>query len=450
MSIEVFISYRRSDAAGHARALHRALLEFFEVERIFFDRETIEGGDNFPERIRNGVLECKVLLVLIAPGWLIAQDESGRRRLDDPSDFVRNEIAFAFETSKVIIPLVFDGGAIPRRDELPEVLARLSECDMHQLAGKNYEYDAQLKALIYRIAKVAGITPPQPQRARARSANGIAQPEKLAYLCDRSPHEADVRDTIRGQLMQSTGSRRPFVLVVHGPVEELHYAFVERLAEFCLPRVLRSGANASVIKFLTIHQPVPVDHGQATFNARLRDAIGEQLQADVAGDGDIIELVQNGKLAAMVAVLKWRSSELAKGADLPLQKLLEYWASFPAIPGRALIGCIVCMQYDMSEANSSTGWLKRLVSRGTDQNAALRAAVHATADSYAQDARVMWRVLPELPPVTVADLGRWVDEIEQFIGRLRVTEEQLQRIVGGKAKSMETVLPELRNLIELH
>ena len=46
----IFISYRRSDAAGHARALYEYLSGRFGDERIFFDRSTIEGGDVFPIR----------------------------------------------------------------------------------------------------------------------------------------------------------------------------------------------------------------------------------------------------------------------------------------------------------------------------------------------------------------------------------------------------------------
>jgi hypothetical protein len=62
----IFISYRRSDAAGHARALHEYLSGRFGDERIFFDRSTIEGGDVFSETLRQGVEGCAVLLALIA------------------------------------------------------------------------------------------------------------------------------------------------------------------------------------------------------------------------------------------------------------------------------------------------------------------------------------------------------------------------------------------------
>ena len=70
---DIFISYRRTDAAGYAFALHRDLCQRFPSERIFFDRETIEAGEKFHERIRTAVTSCQVLLAMIGPDWLNAQ-----------------------------------------------------------------------------------------------------------------------------------------------------------------------------------------------------------------------------------------------------------------------------------------------------------------------------------------------------------------------------------------
>jgi len=52
----IFISYRRSDAVGHARALHRDLCRRFEKDLIFFDRQSIESGDVFPEEFASFLL----------------------------------------------------------------------------------------------------------------------------------------------------------------------------------------------------------------------------------------------------------------------------------------------------------------------------------------------------------------------------------------------------------
>jgi hypothetical protein len=40
-----------------------------------------------------------VLLAVIGPNWLDARDEHGNRRLDNPNDFVRIEIAAALHAA---------------------------------------------------------------------------------------------------------------------------------------------------------------------------------------------------------------------------------------------------------------------------------------------------------------------------------------------------------------
>lgn len=135
---EIFISYRRSDAGGHARALHEYLSGRFGAAHLFFDRETIEGGDDFPERLRQGVEGCAALLALIGPDWLDAT-AAGGRRLDDPGDFVRREIALALDRGKRVIPVLFDDTPVPPADRLPEALKPLAARDALPLRGKSFE-----------------------------------------------------------------------------------------------------------------------------------------------------------------------------------------------------------------------------------------------------------------------------------------------------------------------
>lgn len=448
MPIEIFISYRRSDTAGHARALHRALKEFFDLDRMFFDRETIESGDKFPDLISNSVRDCHVLLALIAPDWLKAE-HGGKRRLDDANDFVRQEIALALSTGKKVIPVLFDDTPVPGRGDLPDVLGALAECDILRLTGKNYEYETQLRELVRLVASVPGVSPARPQSLRARGAVS-AEPRKLACLCDRSLQDKGMGDAIREQLPLDRG-RRPFVVVVHGRVEELHYAFVERLEEFSLPRLLKGACAAPEIKLVDIFDALPVDPGQPSFDRRLREKLAEQLEMNPFDDDCVLaDLLPAQRLAALIVVVRWRSSEVMKDPQAPLQRLFDYWSRFPDIGGRVLVGCIACMKYDTRDRGA--GWLKRIFSRGSDHAEPLRAAVLATASSYRQESRVMWRVLPELPSITVGDLGRWVEEVEKIISRsLRIPELRLQAIIGDRPhQPMEKVLPELEDLITQH
>jgi hypothetical protein len=161
-SFDIFISYRRSDSAGHARALYRDLCRSFDKQRIFFDRESIEAGMVFPERLRSAIQSCRVLVALIAPGWLDAKGPDGQRRLDSEADFVRQEIASALELGRKIIPVLFDDTPPPEAAQLPEPLRPLSAADALTLRGKNFEYDVQLAELVRLLAEVPGMPAPLP------------------------------------------------------------------------------------------------------------------------------------------------------------------------------------------------------------------------------------------------------------------------------------------------
>jgi hypothetical protein len=56
------------------------------------DVDTIEPGADFTTAIAREVSSCDVLIALIGPAWSTIADTQGRRRLDDPDDFVVLEI----------------------------------------------------------------------------------------------------------------------------------------------------------------------------------------------------------------------------------------------------------------------------------------------------------------------------------------------------------------------
>ena len=72
------------------------------------------------------VAKCDVLLAVIAPNWLNARDDDGSRRLDNPHDFVRIEIAAALQRSIPVIPILLDGAKVPKANQLPKELEELS------------------------------------------------------------------------------------------------------------------------------------------------------------------------------------------------------------------------------------------------------------------------------------------------------------------------------------
>ena len=57
---QIFISYRREDSAGYARALYERLVQHFSKERVFMDVDAIEPGIPFDEAIKSALDQCVV------------------------------------------------------------------------------------------------------------------------------------------------------------------------------------------------------------------------------------------------------------------------------------------------------------------------------------------------------------------------------------------------------
>ena len=92
MACKLFISYRRDDSAGHTGRVHDRSQREFGPDLLFMDVDSIPLGVNFSNVIGNEVAKCNTLLAVIGPGWLDARDEKGKRRLENPDDFVQIEL----------------------------------------------------------------------------------------------------------------------------------------------------------------------------------------------------------------------------------------------------------------------------------------------------------------------------------------------------------------------
>jgi TPR repeat protein len=66
------------------------------------------------------------MLVVIGPNWLSATNEKGQRRLDNPNDLVRIEIATALQRNISVIPLMLGNTSVPSGSNLPKDIAALA------------------------------------------------------------------------------------------------------------------------------------------------------------------------------------------------------------------------------------------------------------------------------------------------------------------------------------
>jgi hypothetical protein len=122
----VFICYRREDASPYAGRLYDHLSARFGAQRVFMDLDTIRPGDDFVQVISARVAACDALIAVIGKNWLSCVNSRGQRRLDDPNDYVRIEIASALQRNVRVIPALFDGAAMPNASNLPPDLAPLA------------------------------------------------------------------------------------------------------------------------------------------------------------------------------------------------------------------------------------------------------------------------------------------------------------------------------------
>jgi TIR domain/PASTA domain len=149
----VFISYRREDSEGQARALSIALGELIGKDSVFMDVDSIALGRDFRQVLQQRLQACEIVLVLIGPNWLEAKDGAGNRRLDNPGDFVRQEIASALKRSIVVTPVLLQGASMPGPDRLPPDLQDLAFRNGFEISHNRWVSD--VKEMFKRLGLMA-------------------------------------------------------------------------------------------------------------------------------------------------------------------------------------------------------------------------------------------------------------------------------------------------------
>lgn len=160
----IFISYRRDDSAGYAGRLYDRLIPHFGAHRVFMDVEGIELGTDFVAAIEEAVGSCRVLIVIIGDEWLKTTDAAGRRRLEDPHDFIRLETVTALQRGIRVVPVLVGGAFMPRADELPDDLKPLARRQAIEISHKQWEATtAELIRALEAILSPVGAADPTPR-----------------------------------------------------------------------------------------------------------------------------------------------------------------------------------------------------------------------------------------------------------------------------------------------
>jgi hypothetical protein len=143
MNGQIFISYRREDASYPAGRLYDNLQSRFPQNEIFIDVDSIKPGIDFVKTIEERVGACDVLVAVIGKRWLSAADEEGRRRLDNPDDFVRVEVGTALKRGVRVIPVLVEGASMPPVSQLPEDLKPLARRNALSVSHDRFRADSE-------------------------------------------------------------------------------------------------------------------------------------------------------------------------------------------------------------------------------------------------------------------------------------------------------------------
>src|SRR5262245_28575583 len=139
----IFVSYRRGDSEGQARALFNELTEQLGKNSVFMDVDSIALGRDFRQTLQERLGSCDLMLALIGPDWLDVRDASGKRRLDNAADFVRQEIAAALRRNIPVTPVLVRGAQVPAPEQLPDDLKDLAYRHGFELSHARWDSDVR-------------------------------------------------------------------------------------------------------------------------------------------------------------------------------------------------------------------------------------------------------------------------------------------------------------------
>lgn len=146
----IFISYRREDAAPYAGRLCDHLNRLAGAGRVFMDVEDITPGQQFAKTIDDTIARCGLLLIVIGPKWA----DILRERAQEPKpDYVAHEIESALKRQITVVPVLVGGATISCLDNLPGTLSSLSQYEIAELRDNSFNEDCERLAASLKLKR---------------------------------------------------------------------------------------------------------------------------------------------------------------------------------------------------------------------------------------------------------------------------------------------------------
>ena len=188
----IFISYRRGESTIYAGRLYDGLSARVGEDDVFMDVDALEPGVDFVEHIEREVGSCQILIALIGRDWVDVTDAEGNRRLEDPQDFVRLELATGLGRDIRVIPVLVQGARMPRAEQLPDDLKPLARRNALEIADLRWRHDfARLWEVVEKVLEGASV-PRAIELSGVR--NFVPPPEPEATVAEPLPEPEPAPD----------------------------------------------------------------------------------------------------------------------------------------------------------------------------------------------------------------------------------------------------------------
>ncbi|MCC8160626.1 MAG: toll/interleukin-1 receptor domain-containing protein [Oscillospiraceae bacterium] len=135
---DIFISYKNDGEGNNFAARLCEDLSGLGYSVYFNSHERRKG--EFPERLKNAIKECSDLILVLSMGcinWL---------KENNDEDWVREEILYAKNNNKNIVPILIGSASIPSKNDMPVELKFLPDIDSYYLPEQYI--DSPLKGLL--------------------------------------------------------------------------------------------------------------------------------------------------------------------------------------------------------------------------------------------------------------------------------------------------------------
>ena len=420
ISYEIFLSYSRKDANNVVK--FKAQLEGAGINPIWFDKERINGGEEWRESITDAIDASKVLI-------LCATQNSVDSRV------VQKEVAYAHRHGT---PVLFVYLGVERRNvKLPKKLD-------FEFGDDDYKkHDPEDETVAFPILRTLAENHDVPStvyddylaRRKARNADTARQIDLLPNLINRTDQTEDYQRFVAvGK--KKLGNGQPWLTLIHGPKPQMIVEFRRALVGHHLKAVLKK--ENFVCRTPTQKKAFNITAGQ--MRNRKPDALTMKMAGPFgcslgAQTQDIANYFSINDQVCHVVVFHVHVEDRDLAAFKRFIKFFcKYWKDFPSV-GKSAVIVKLAVSYAQPRRRSKVGKFCDSLNNGKSFGSLHRC------------------VLPELANVPDLEAELWMDEeeVSALLEKLRCTAKTKKKIASlyqerqTDSLPMSLLAPELRD-----